>query len=202
MRPRAARTDPTDCTGFQVDQPIKGDVEQIVEVHAAATEGDSAVVLQLGTQVGVVPATAGGRNTVVTCADVAAPADMYALLEGTLPAPTGEGPVAALVATRAGPAQFIAVDAAFRPLGYVEGAGSPSRLGLPGARPPSAHPRRRPTVLERVDLVTLQATAIAPLDRPADAGARLFCASNAGAAALFVPGTLHVVGTRPGSRNV
>lgn len=103
----------------EVVDAIKGTIPATVEVFTGEGGGDCGISLPLDVEVGLIPYTSNGVDSVGSCGGVVDPGELRDLRDAALPAPTGSGAVAAFVLARAGPAGVIAVDAQFRPLGYV-----------------------------------------------------------------------------------
>jgi hypothetical protein len=117
-----------DIFTFRVDDAVKGDLGQQIDVWSARSGASCGLEVSLGQQIGLFLRRDGARWTSGLCSQVS-PA---ALREAArpLPEPNGRGPVRFLVGGGFGGARLLALDAQGRTLGYGAGGGSTTLLSV------------------------------------------------------------------------
>jgi hypothetical protein len=110
---------------FDVERVLKGSIGGFVTVHTPANSAACGIEVAAGARVGLVLDRIGGAWHGVLCGQFE-PAELLAAAR-PLPAPTGRGPVALVVAGEFGEARLLTLDARGRTLAYGRGDG---RTGL------------------------------------------------------------------------
>ncbi len=203
---RELEGDPTSIVwDFTVTETIKGEIRDTVEIHTGRGGGDCGVQFFLDAPVGVVAWTWGSSDRLNTsiCGGRWAAQELRDAPR-TLPAPDGEGPVAALMGARWGAATMAALDEHGRVLAYGFADESPEDIDVcPGGRRAIA---RLNTSIEMWDIASM--TRLTERKIPRDPERRwgdpqMQCLDDQGTALLLrsnkaygrrFPGAVEVVG--------
>ena len=151
---------------FKVEQTVKGQLGEHVDVVAAASGASCGIEARLGERIGLFLGRSGGGWRSSLCQQV----DPQQLLAAArpLPAPNGEGPVALLAGGSFGTARTIALDRNGRTLAYGYGKGETLLLtACPGGTRAIEIARNQSSLLLAVrDLRTMRLIREQPLRLP------------------------------------